>query len=365
MRVVLLVTDLERGGTPLRLARLACGLRDAGVEIHVGCLAPPGPVSDKLETAGIPTFACNARHSRDLLTLWRLAKHLRQIKPDLIHATLTHANVAARLVGFCQNVPVITSTATIEIERRWHMFAEWLTGWLDHCHIVNSQAVAEHVARAFGRPRDNIYLVPPSLDMGRSPLDRTQARAALDLAEHEFVILWAGRLDPVKRVDLIIKCAKLMNAVPVRFLISGDGPDRARIERLLQSSSASRLVRCLGWRDDLDQLLAAADVFLFPSRTEGMPNAVLQAMSQGMPIVASDIPSLRELSGDNQRLLLAAGDDPRAFVNALTQLHEDPQLRKALGERAAAWAEQHLDPHETVAVLLWIYRDVLNRHPAK
>ena len=364
MRVVLLVTDLERGGTPLRLARLAHGLHDMDVEVHVGCLAPPGPVSGKLEAADIPTFACNARHSRDLPALWRLVQHLRRIKPDLIHATLTHANIAARLVGFCQNVPVLTSTATIEIERRWHRFAERLTGWLDHGHIVNSQAVAEHVARAFGRSRDNIYLVPPSLDTSRSPVDRSQARAALDLAEHEFVILWAGRLDPVKRVDLIIKCAELMKATPARFLIAGDGPDRTRIERLLQSSSASQRVRCLGWRDDLDQLLAAADVFLFPSRTEGLPNAVLQAMSHGLPIVASDIPSLYELSGDNQRLLLVAGDNPQAFVNALMQLHEDPQLRQTLGERAAAWAEKHLDPCETIAAVLRVYRDVLNRCPA-
>ncbi len=94
MRVALLVTDLERGGTPLRLVRLARGLSAAGVEVHAGCLAPRGPLSSELTAAGLATFACDAEDARDFLALKRLSQHMRRVQPDLIHATLLHANVA-------------------------------------------------------------------------------------------------------------------------------------------------------------------------------------------------------------------------------------------------------------------------------
>jgi glycosyltransferase involved in cell wall biosynthesis len=320
MRVMLLVTDLERGGTPLRLARLACGLREAGVEVSVGCLSPPGPVGVDLVRAGVTTFACRARHSRDVRALWRLSEHVRRLRPDLIHATLTHANVAARLVGLYHRVPVLTSTATIEVERRWHRWAELLTAHLDRGHIVNGQAVAAHVMRAFHLPRERVFIVPPSVEPVTARPDRRQVRHALGIPEDAFVVLWAGRLDPVKRVEIVIQCAEILAATPVHFLIAGDGPDRPRIEEAVHLSSGACQVHYLGWRDDLPGLMAAADALLLPSRTEGMPNTVLQAMAAGLPVVASDIPSLRELSGDEERLLLVSGEHPQAFADLMLGL---------------------------------------------
>ncbi|MCK4340368.1 MAG: glycosyltransferase [Phycisphaerae bacterium] len=399
MRVMLLVTDLEHGGTPLRIARLARGLHAAGVEVFAGCLAPPGPVSAELAAAGIPTFACLARvtgvRERILapaMTLQRLYRHVRRIRPDLIHSTLTHANVAARLMGLMQRVPVVSSTATIEVERRWHRMLERASARLDQGHIVNSAALAEHVVRTFGVPRRRVHIVPPSLDAPprgarkdsrTSQGDRSAARKALGIPEHEFVVAWVGRLDPVKRLDLLVKCAEIMGCekgfshqpwkgflhqpyVPSRFLLVGDGPERTRLEQILRLSPAGPAVHLLGWRDDVGPILSAADAFLFPSLTEGMPNAVLEAMACGLPIVASDIPALRELAGarkdsrtSGERLRLVGGDEPRCFAEALLTLRTDENARRALGERAAAWARENLDPRATVQAVLQVYRQVL------
>jgi glycosyltransferase involved in cell wall biosynthesis len=359
VRVVLLVTDLERGGTPLRLARLARGLLGAGVEVHVGCLAPSGPVSEQLTAAGVPTFACDARSARDLSALRRLDEHIRRIHPDLIHATLTHANVAARLIGLLRRIPVIGSTATIEVERRWHRWAELLTARVDRRHIVTSVALADHVARAFLLPRRRIRIVPPALDPPAQRVDRAAARAALGVLPQEFVVLWAGRFDPVKRVDLVIRCAEIMSVVPSRFLIAGDGPDRLRVEQAVRLGSAAGRVHLLGWRDDLDPLFAAADCLLFPSRTEGMPNVVLQAMAAGLPVVASDIPALRDLSAGGRRLVLVAGDEPQPFARALLDLREHPAERTALARAAANWAAANLDPQRTLTALTRVYRQTL------
>jgi glycosyltransferase involved in cell wall biosynthesis len=361
MRVILLVTDHQRGGSPLRLARLARGLRDAGVEVHAGCLAPPGPISVELQTAGIPTFACGAEDARDFLALARLSQHVRRIRPDLIHATLTHANVAARIVGVVQRVPVIGSTATIEIERPWHRSVERATARIDRAHIVNSQAVAEHVISAFGIARRRVHVIPPSLDPFPQLSSRAAARAALEIPEHEFVVAWVGRLDPVKRIELLIGCAEILTSIPIRFLIVGDGPHRGHVEQTLKLSSAARVVHLLGWRTDVTAILSAADAFLFPSLTEGMPNAVLEALACGLPVVGSDIPVLRELAGGEERLLLVSDNQPAAFAGVLARLHAEPDVRRALGERGATWARANLSLEATVQTAVRIYENVLPR----
>jgi glycosyltransferase involved in cell wall biosynthesis len=361
MRVLLLVTDLQRGGTPLRIARLARGLRAAGVEVTVGCLGLPGPVSGDLEAAGIPTFACLAENVRDWAALRRLSRHVRAVRPDIIHGTLLHANVAARLMGLWHRIPVVSSTATIEVERRWHRWLELATGRMDRGHIVGSVSVAEHVVRAFWLPRRHVRIVPPSLDPWPRQIPRAEARAALGALDSEFVVAWVGRFDRVKRLDLLIRCAEIMTAVPARFVLVGDGPERVAVEQMLRLSNAARIVHLLGWRTEVGPVLSAADAFLFPSLTEGMPNAVLEALACGVPVVGADLPVLRELGGNGERIRLVRGNEPREYAEALMKLREDEAGRLALGRRGAEWARAHLDPAATVAATLRVYRAILRR----
>ncbi|MGE0480137.1 MAG: glycosyltransferase [Phycisphaerae bacterium] len=380
MRVMLLVTDLEFGGTPLRLARLGIGLRRRSVDVVVGCLASPGPVSAMLERHGVRTFACRARGARDWRAVRLLMDIVRCVRPALIHATLTHANVAARLVGALAGVPVLTSTATIEVERRWHAWIERATARLDRGHVVNSRTLAEHAVRVFHRPRNRVYVVPASVrgatDGLHSPAvvrdrescgaptemdrpDRDAARRRFGITEHEFAVFWVGRLDPVKRVDLLVRVAEIMNTAPTRIVLVGDGPERAAIERLLSLSSAKGRVTLAGWHDDLADVWAAADAFVLPSRTEGMPNALLEAMAAAVPAVASDIPSIRELQGDPPRLLLATSGDAKSFADALEFLRANPAARRELGARAAASVWEKGSDEAVVSATLMVYRRVL------
>jgi glycosyltransferase involved in cell wall biosynthesis len=209
-----------------------------------------------------------------------------------------------------------------------------------------------------------VFVVPPSLDALPQPSNRAAARAALGIPEHEFVVAWVGRFDPVKRLELLIRCAEIMTTVSSRFLLVGDGPDRDQLEQTLRLSNAARIVHLLGWRSDVGPILTAADAFLFPSLTEGMPNAVLEAMAHGVPVVGSDIPVLRELSGDGERCVLVPGNQPQDFAAALLALQADEVKRRDLGQRAAEWARKHLNPQVTVDALLRVYRHVLGIRPA-
>ena len=356
MRITLLVTDLQPGGTPLRFACLARELRDLGHDISVGCLASPGPVSADLDRDNIDTFACDARGPRDLRTFARLAGHLRRIHSDVMFSCLTHANVAARLVGRWLDIPVLTSTATIEVERRWHRRWERWTARLDRGHVVNSRTLAEHVHTAFGIPREKIHRIPPFVRHVPAHIDRHAARRQLGLPADAFIVLWAGRLDPVKRIDLLIDAVTRMDDDNLVLALAGDGPLPSQLQRMESLHGSPSRVHILGWQHDLSAAFSAADLFAFPSLTEGMPSAVLQALAFGLPVIASDIPAHREIDDNQNRLLIVPEATPAAYADAIEQLRNDPDQRNTLSERGQAWTAELTPRNAAEALLAAIHR---------
>lgn len=325
--MALLVTDLERGGTPLRVARLARALRAADVDVSVGCLARLGPVGAQLAREGFDAFACDARSAADLRVLPRLRKRLRARGPEILHTFLVHANVAGRLAAWGLGCIVVGTTATVEVERRWHGVAERWTGGLETAHIVNTAALAEHVRRSFGTRA--VHVVHPQIERVAAGRTRAEARAMLGLPVDARLIAWAGRCDPVKRVEVLL--AALAMLANTHLALAGDGPEEARWRSLAEKHGVANRVRWLGWQSDLGDLFAAADLLALPSRTEGLPNVVLQAMDFGLPAVCSALPGLA-LLGDGLRLVDAA---ERQFAEAFAcALRDDLARSEAAAKRA-------------------------------
>lgn len=353
MRIVLLVTDLEPGGTPLRLAALARGLHAIGRQVAVGCLAPPGPVAASLHRDGIEVFACGARQAWQLTALLRLRRTLRRLRPDVLHSTLVHANVAARLTGWGCCGAVLTGTATIEVERRWHRWIERATAGFDDGHIVHSRVLAGHVCRAFGRRPGQVHVVPPLIWHVPQRIDRGEARRRLGLPADGPVLLWAGRFDPVKRIERTIDCVAALGG-GAHLLLAGDGPERPQVERLVTQRGLSQRVHLLGWLDDLSLPFSAADVLLLCSRTEGMPNVVLQAMAFGLPVVAGRLATLDELAGDPPALVQVDEPSGERLAVAVRRLLADPphvaELTQRARQRATPWTDAEAVARQHVAI---------------
>ena len=120
-RILYLITDLETGGVPLHLFRLVTHLDRQRFDPRVVSLGRPGPVREMLEQRGVPTSTCDAGHALDFLALWRLRRIVRGFAPDLIHALLFHANIAARLVGPAAGVSparIINEIQTVEMDQQ-------------------------------------------------------------------------------------------------------------------------------------------------------------------------------------------------------------------------------------------------------
>ncbi len=363
LRVMLLSTDLQRGGLPNRLTRLAIHLRATGVEPIVGCLAERGPLCDELESAGIETFACGARGSFDVTVLPALAKHVRRIDPDLIHSSLFHANLAARLVGkLDRSRPLVTSTVTIEIERRWHRVVESLMCGDSDMHVANSPAVASHLCGDLCFPPDHVIVIPNGI-----PLQEIDAVPPIDRAQHGIeedipLLVWAGRMDPVKNLTTLVNVIEQVHRRrSVKAVLLGDGPDRARIEKLIAEKKLESVITMALWSDNVIGWLKAADVLVFPSLTEGSPNVVLEAMSCRCAVVAADIPACRSLIDDGESGLLCDPVYPEYWVESVLRVINDGQFTSSAVSEARHRVEAQHNLQDVVYQWADLYRRILSR----
>jgi len=347
IRLTYLITDLKVGGVPLHVRRLATRLPAERFRLKVISLADEGPVGAMLQQEGIPVFACGARSSTDLAAVWRLWRLLRSDPPDVLHTFLFHANVAARIVGPLAGLPtsrIICEIQTVERERRWHLAADNLTCRLCRCEVGNSPSVVEHLRRKAHVPVSRLYCARGAVDVDLIASARPASRADLGLPADEPVVIWTGRLDPVKGFEEMLGAFRLVCAQRrARLLLVGEGAHRPAVEKLIRDKYLSPRVQLLGERSDIPMLLRAADLFLFCSRTEGLPNALLEAMAAGLPIVATGVPGCRDLIVDGETGLLVRAGSAEAIAQGVGTLLDDPGRGLALGKRAKAWVRTRFD----------------------
>jgi glycosyltransferase involved in cell wall biosynthesis len=152
------------------------------------------------------------------------------------------------------------------------------------------------------------------------------------------VLLSVGRLSQEKgHANLVRALPKMMErigATPFRFVLVGDGPERARIERLSRSLGMASSITLTGQQDDISPYYAIADVFALPSYTEGSPNVLLEAMAAGVPVVATAIGGVPELTRNGRDALLVKSGDMAGLVSATVRLFYDQSLRDRLTRSA-------------------------------
>jgi len=184
-----------------------------------------------------------------------------------------------------------------------------------------------------------------------SPDERAAAREALELAPDAVVGLSMGQLEPRKEPLLAVEAAAAVarQGVPFVLLVAGDGPliDQVRGEG----------VRALGFREDTELLLAAADIFILPSSREGLALALLEAMGHGLACVVSDVPGNREAVGDAG--LVHPVGDVDALAAALARLASDPIERERLGAAARARVEERFTSTRFVSDMRRVIGEVL------
>lgn len=283
----------------------------------------------------------------DLRSLWSLTGYLRANGPfDVIHGHSSKGGALARLLAFplrvrCLYTPhaLVTMTPGMHwAKRNFYRLAEWLLARLTDVIICCSAQESAH-ATAIGLGRRRCVVVPNGLAQFRAaPLG---LRRRLGLPDHVCLLGFIGRLEAQKAPDLLTDAIILLHrrGAPVHLAIAGEGTLRAALEQRLATAGADTLVSWLGPVDGRS-LMMELDLLAMPSRYEGFPYVLLEALHCGVPVVATPVGGVAETNADGQCGIIVPHGDAAALADGIERLARDPPLRQRMAECARAHAAQ-------------------------
>jgi len=363
IRIALCITDLEVGGAERCLAELAARLDQTRFAPVVYSLASPPADSrrhcaTRIEEAGVPIVYLGARSVWSFWpTLGELRRLLASQRPQLIQTFLFHANVIGRLAGRWAGVRrVVSGLRVAEHGSRWHLWADRTTRrWVDR-YVCVSQAVARFAQTEGGLPGARLVVIPNGIDAAQYPASPARL-AELGVEGAHGVVTYVGRLDWQKDVLWLLQAAPqfLAESPGIHLLIVGAGPQAEELQRFAGQLGIGNRVHFLGFRQDVPAVLAVSRLLVLPSRWEGMPNVVLEAMASRLPVVAADVEGVRELLGPAVEQQVVRHGDSAGLAAKVLRLLNDRELAAELGHSNRLRAEEAFAIERMVAAYeeLW------------
>lgn len=333
-------------------------------------------IGDWARTVGIPYLEATERHSLDPAVVPQLRRIIRERRIDIVHAHEYKTDLLALVLARLERV-IALSTAhgwtghSLKERRLYYPLDRWLLARYPHV-IAVSEEIRQVLIRAGARP-ERVTTVLNSIDpdaFHRDHAREAEARAALGLPAGATVLGAVGRAEPQKRFDLLVQVfAGLAPSRPnLHLVIAGDGSTLAALRAQVAGlGPLGARVHLLGHRTDIPFLHHAFDVFVQASDYEGTPNAVLEAMALGTPLVATRAGGTEEIAFDGVHGRLVAIDDTDGLGRAIAELCDRPDYARTLAAAARARVEGELSFANRVAKVERIYERLMaetGRRPA-
>lgn len=355
------ITGLEPGGAERALTQLALRINREKFQPFVFSLQPrphatKGVLVEELTAAGIAVEFLNCRSKWQFTSaVWQLSRRLKALRPAIVQSFLFHANVVAALAGRLCNTKVVAGIRVADPSRARQRVERWISPLVQKFVCV-SQSVADYSATTARLPINKLHVIPNGVDAARFRDALPADRAALGLPPNRRFLIAVGRLDPQKGQDwLLPQLPQVFDARPdYDLLLVGDGPERVRLQSQANALNLQGRVHFLGWQPDVPGLLKLADLLLLPSRWEGMPNVLLEAMAAGLPFVSTEVEGAVEIAGISEFSQIVSKESTEQFTAQMLALTGEPKTREKLGK----WNQERAVGQFSLAVIASAYEEL-------
>lgn len=359
--ILFFVSSLEVGGAELHVLNLCGYLAGHGMNATVCSLKHDEALKARFEELGIPVHELPIGSLADLAkpqVRIRIREILAAADPDILHAHMYHAEIVAAAASSMSGVPLVVTRHSSGLEfNGLRRIVAAIAGRRTKRVITVSEEAAKEALK-IGAAGDSVVTIPNGVDTSRfRPLEsdlRGSEREGFireqfpaDCDPGCFLIGSVSGLKPVKNLSMLIEAFAAFESSPAvvnegaRLIIVGEGPSREELERLVEGLGLERKVSFPGYSDRPEEYLPLFDAFVLPSRSEGVPIALLEAMSCGLACVASRVGGMPDLLGDCG--ITFDSGDAEALIEVLGRLAADSALRSDLGRRARIRAMEYFD----------------------
>lgn len=369
-RVTYIVPSLGVGGTEGQLVLLMRGLvRDHSLTVI--CTRHDGAFSGDARRLGAQVRVLGLRSGWDPRATGRIAALLRNHPPDIVHTFLFGFDLCANRAAHESGVPVILSSRRqLATWKKWrHLWLQRKANALVDGIVANSRAVARFVIEQEHVDPDLLYVIPNGIDADAfiAHVDVEHARRRCKIPPDKRVVGIVANFSPVKDYPLFIAMAErlLRRRTDVHFLAVGAGPLVERIEDLVEKRGLWEHFTRVSTICERPDLYATMDVCVLCSKVEGFPNALIEAMAAGTPVVAADVGGVPELVTDGQTGRLVSSRDPEDFAEAVSGLLDHPEEARRIALGAAEYVRRELTVDNMVDTYRALYADLLDKARGK
>lgn len=371
--ILYIIPRPEIGGAERQLLMLMQGLDRTHYRPHVVCLDGEGSLIDDYRDVAESCLVLNRKKAFDLRALKTLCTHIKTLQPALVHTWLYIANlygsVATRL---SVDVPLIVSQRGLGIDPQHNTFKIWqmrmfnrLIAKLSDRLLVNANAVTEPMYEVGYRPeKTQIIYNGLNLDIHITPQQQNDLREELNIQPDETILAAIARIDPKKDLETMLRAFAIVHKQnsKTRLLIAGGGFPKyqKKLEKLAEALDIQNNVMFLGFRNDPQVILSICDISLLSSLTEGLPNAILESMALGKPVVATEVGGIPELITDGEHGYLVPKGDYEQFACSI--LNINPERAQEMGLAGKEKAHQQFGQQAMVEHTTAVYDDLLD-HP--
>ena len=356
------VYALDIGGSETLARRLALGLRLRRYACSLYAVHDDGPLANLLRADGIPCRAFSRKGKWDIGPLVQLVQQFRADGTKVVHThhlgQLLYGGLAGRLAG-CRVVHTEHEYFTL-MRPRAQQLLRLLARLADRVTAV-AEPVRSFLEGTVGIPAGKLITIKNGVEIHHYEEAIPYNREEWDLKNSDMIIGCVARLSPEKGHAVLLRAfRKVLSRHPqARLVLIGDGAERERLQQLATDLGIGHLVRFLGLRADVPEVLAACDLFTLPSIQEGFPMVILEALAAGKAVIASEVGAIPDVIRHGATGMLVPPGDADALADALCFLIEDKGARQRLGQSGHELVREVYDFERTVGQYDDLYQRVL------